>query len=750
MSRIATLTRRTFLVGSTAVAGGVAFGIYLARKPIPNPLLDGLVDGEVALTPFVKIDAEGITLITPRADMGQGTYSIQAYLIAEELDIDPATATLSPGTPGPAYHNATILAEGVPYPAFDDSFVAESLRNFMAVPAKLFSVQITGGSSTVPDGFDRLRTAGAIARETLKEAAARRTGSARGDLKTQDGFVLLPTGERIAYTDLAAEAAQIAPVGDVSLRPSSEWRYLGQSALPRLDMARKCTGTEVYGIDLEFDDMLHATVRANPAIGAGIAQFDSAGAEDMRGVHSIVQISQGIGVIADNTWRAFQAAEYLDISWDYPEYPGSSEGLYQELEAALNAPETYDHRQRDDGNVDRALSGGDVITAEYRVPYLAHAPMEPMNAVVRVDGESVEIWTGTQIPVFVRDRAARIAGVKADNVEVHVLPMGGSFGHRLEMTHVEQAVELAMAVPGRHLKMTWSREEDMTHDYPRPASVARARGAVSDGQVSAFDLSVSQSAMAPEWLERLSGRKLPGPDASITTGSWDQPFAIPDYRVTGYRAPSMVPVSSWRSVGASGNGFYHDCFLDELIHAAGADPLAERMRLCMHEPSRKVLEAVGEMSGWNGPARGGGRGRGVGFCMSFGVPCAQVVDVAQTAEGIRIAKVYVAVDVGEVLDPTNLEAQVFGGVIWGLGHAMNCELTYEGHVPDQTNFYDYEGMRLYQAPDITVRALTNGPSIRGIGEPAVPPAAPALANAIFAATGQRIRELPLNKHIDFV
>ncbi|TNJ47453.1 xanthine dehydrogenase family protein molybdopterin-binding subunit [Phaeobacter sp. B1627] len=750
MTRVGKLTRRTFLVGSTAVAGGVAFGVYLAKKPIPNPLLEGLAEGEAALTPFVKIDADGITLITPRADMGQGAYSIQAYLIAEELDIDPATARLSPGLPGPAYHNATILAEGVPYPAYDDSFVAESLRSLSAVPAKLFSVQVTGGSSTIPDGFDRLRTAGAIARETLKEAAARRTGIARSNLKTADGFVLLPAGGRIAYTDLAAEAAQIAPVADVSPRPSSEWKYLGTAALPRLDMARKCTGTEVYGIDLEFDDMLHATVRANPAIGAGLARLDTARAENMRGLHRIIPMSQGVGVIADNTWRAFQAADALDISWKAPAYPATSDGLFHELEAALNAPDFFDHRQRDDGNVDRALSDGTVITADYRVPYLAHAPMEPMNAVVRVQADAVEIWTGTQIPVFVRDRAARIAGVKAANVKVHVLPMGGSFGHRLEMTHVEQAVELAMAVPGRHLKLTWSREEDMTHDYPRPASVARARGAVADGKVIGFDLSVSQSAMAPEWLERLSGRNLPGPDATITTGAWDQPFAIPNYRVTGYRAPAMVPVSSWRSVGASGNGFYHDCFLDELIHAAGADPLAERMRLCMHDPSRKVLEAVGEMSGWNGELHTGGRGRGVGFCMSFGVPCAQVVDVVQTEDGIRIEKVYVAVDVGEVLDPTNLEAQVFGGVIWGLGHAMNCELTYDDHMPDQSNFYDFTGMRLYQAPEIIVRALSNGSAIRGIGEPAVPPAAPALANAIFAATGQRIRELPLHKHIDFV
>ncbi|WP_065323268.1 xanthine dehydrogenase family protein molybdopterin-binding subunit [Tritonibacter mobilis] len=750
MSRAGKIARRTFLIGSAAIAGGVAFGVYMAKKPIPNPLLDDLKDGEAAITPFVKIDANGITLITPRADKGQGAYSIQAYLIAEELDIDPATATISPGMPGQAYYNATVLGEGVPIPAYKEGFVADTLRDFMSVPAKLLSIQMTGGSSTVPDGFDRMRLAGATARETLKEAAARRVGVARGDLRTENGAVILPDGTAIAYTDLAAEAAEIDPVTDVTLRPASAWRYLGKPDLPRLDMLRKCTGTEVYGIDMEFQDMLHATVRANPAVGTAGARVDASAAEGMRGVEKILPVSNGVGVIANNTWRAFQAAEALEIEWSAPDYPGTSDGIFAALEQALGDPDRYDHRQRDEGDVDAALEAGEIIDARYRIPYLAHAPMEPMNAVVRVLDGQVEIWTGTQIPLFIRDRAATIAGVDPEAVNVYVLPMGGSFGHRLEMTHVEQAVELALVVPGRHLKLTWSREEDMSHDYPRPASVAAGRGKVADGKVVAFDLSVSQSAMAPEWFGRLSGMSLPGPDATITTGSWDQPFDIPNYRVTGYRAPSMVPVSSWRSVGASGNGFYHDSFLDELIHAAGADPLAERIRLCLHEPARKVLEAVGEMSGWDGPSIAEGRGRGVGFCMSFGVPCAQIIEVTQTEAGIRIDQVYVAVDVGEVLDPTNLEAQVFGGVIFGLGHAMNCALTYEDHAPLETNYHAYEGMRLYQAPQIEVRALSNGSRIRGVGEPAVPPAAPALANAIFAATGQRIRELPLNKHIAFV
>jgi isoquinoline 1-oxidoreductase beta subunit len=244
------------------------------------------------------------------------------------------------------------------------------------------------------------------------------------------------------------------------------------------------------------------------------------------------------------------------------------------------------------------------------------------------------------------------------------------------------------------------------------------------------------------------GMPTPGPDLQIVAGAWDQPFDIPNYRVTGYRAPGLAPISSWRSVGASSNGFFHDCLLDELIHAAGADPLAERLRLCDHLPSRKVLEAVGEMSNWGG-ALGARRGRGVAFCLSFGVPCAQVIEVSDTDAGIRIDRVFVAADVGRILDPVNFEGLVKGGVIFGLGHAMNCEITYAGGAAEQENFDSFPGMRLYQCPEIVVRGLENADKIRGVGEPPVPPAAPALANAIFAATGTRLREMPFSKFVDF-
>lgn len=746
MSRAGKIARRTFLIGSAAIAGGVAFGVYAARKPIPNPLLENLGQGEAAITPYVRIDAEGITLITPRADKGQGAYTLQARLIAEELDVDPAKVSLSPGQPDPVYYNATVVEEGAPFPAYDESWMAETVRNMMEVLPKFLGLQITGGSTTTAEGFVKLRMAGAVARETLKEAAAKQTGVARNRLSTEDGHVVLPDGTRIAYTALAGAAGGLDPVEDVALRDPSDWRLLGKE-LPRLDIVAKSTGTETYGIDLQMDGMVHASVRANPGIMAGVKSFDAETARSMRGVQKVVPVTNGVGVIADNTWRAIEAVNAIEIDWETPTYPASTEAMFDTLRASIT-DEHRDTRNRNDGDVDAALAGEDVIEAEYRVPHLAHAPLEPMNAIVKVTDDRCDIWTGTQIPGFVQTHAAELTGLSEDQVFVHVQPMGGSFGRRLEDTYVMQTVELAMSVIGTPVKMTWSREEDMTHDYPRPSSVSWARGVVTEGKVETMDLSIASPSLAASWFGRLMG-PLPGPDATIVAGAWDQPYAIPNYRVSGYRAPEMVPISSWRSVGASGNGFHHEGFLDELIHAAGADPLQERLRLCHHDLSRKVLEKVGEISGWDGPNPGENRGRGIAFTLSFGVPTAEVVEVTNTPDGIRIDKVYVAAEVGMVMDPVNLRAQIMGGVIWGLGHAMNCELTYEDHACQQLNFYDYEGMRMHQAPEIEIAVLTNGDKIRGIGEPPVPPAAPALANAIYAATGQRIRELPLNKSVEF-
>ena len=747
MGRVKTIARRTFLIGSAAVLGGVAFGAYLYKRPIENPLLSDLDDGEAALTEYVRISPDGVTLITPRADKGQGAYHVQAILIAEELDIDLDQVTIEPGPPSPAYYNTALSEEAPGFMPTDEGFGANSMRSIMDAAMKVFGVQVTGGSTTVADSWEKLRVAGAVARETLKAAASIQSGVDVADIVTERGAAILPDGTQIAYSDLAVTAAGIDPVDEVVLKEPSAWRYIGKP-MQRFDTIQKSTGTQEYGIDVELDGMVHATVVTNPRKGGETWWYKAEEALAMRGVHSVVPVTGGFAVIADNTWRAFKAAKTVTAGWSRAPYPPEQADHWTTLEASFSK-DTRDSQYRDDGNVERSFVGNDVIEAEYRAPYVAHAPLEPINATVKIGEGRVDVWAGTQVPRFVQSAIAKITDINVDDVHVHVQMMGGSFGHRLELDVCKQAAEVAMTMPGTPVKLTYSREEDMAHDYTRQIAMARMRGTVVDGQVEALDLGIAMPSVVASQMGRL-GLSVPGPDAQIVAGAWEQPFGIPNYRVTGYRAPELAPTSSWRSVGASTNGFFHDSALDELIHAAGADPMDERLRLVWDEPSRAVLEAVAEMSGWDGPKIASNRGRGVAFCMSFGVPCAEVVEVTNTENGIQIDKVFIAANVGQVVDPETLSRQMSGGALWGIGHAISSEITHFDGMTEQVNFDGFDTMRLYQAPQVEVRALELGNNVRGMGEPAVPPAAPALANAIFAATGTRLREMPFRKHFNFV
>lgn len=744
MASLRKIARRTFLVGSAAVAGGVAFGIYTLRTPYENPNLADLAPGEASFNPWVRIDASGITLIGPHAEIGQGAQTVQAALIAEEMDLDWGQFETSVGKPDKAYWNTVFGNEGAPFKPTDTSLTAEATRSAMTGLIKILGVQGTGGSSTVPDSFDKLRAAGASARETLKLAAAQRTGIAADRLSTESGHVIVPGGERIAYTELAAEAAKIEPVQDVNLRDPSQWRILGKP-FGRLDMAAKVTGTQIYGIDLSLPGMVHATVKTSPRK-AALNGYDASEAEAMRGVKAVLEITNGVAVVADNTWRALKAAETIRFDWAPAAYPAEQADHWAALEASFDEAH-LDKEWRSDGDVLKALDSAEVFEAEYRSPYVAHAPLEPLNVLIEVKDSGVEVWTGHQIPRQLQMIVAGITGHDADQVIFHNQQSGGSFGHRLEFEHVKQAAEIANQMRGTPVKMTYRREEDFVQDFPRHIAIGRGKGAVENGRVTAVDLAIAAPSVMSSQMGR-AGLPAPGPDMQIAAGAWNNPYALPHYRMCAFRAETLAPTSSWRAVGAPAAGFFFDCFLDELCHKAGADPMAERIRLMDHAPSRKVLEEVAAMSNW-GETLPAGTGKGVAFVESFGVPVAEVVQVTQTPDGIRIDKVWVAADVGRVLDPVNFENLVQGGVVFGLGHAMNCEITYADGVAQQENYYAHEAMRLHQCPEIFVKGLENQEKIRGIGEPPVPPAAPALANAIFAATGQRLREMPFNKFVDF-
>ncbi|MBC6408342.1 MAG: xanthine dehydrogenase family protein molybdopterin-binding subunit [Rhodobacteraceae bacterium] len=749
MSRVGKIARRSLLIGSAALLGGVAFGVWRTRTPFANPLREDLPDGTASFNPWVLVDSTKITLITPHADKGQGVSSMQAALIAEEMDLQWGQFDTHFGAPDRAYWNTALAGEMVPFLSTDESLTARTMRQVMGGILKIaMPMQVTGGSSSVPDSFERLRLAGAVARETLKRAASQETGVPVAQLSTADGAVQLPDGSALAYTALARTAAQINPAGDVVLRPPAQWRLLGKP-MTRLDMVPKSTGAQTYGIDLRLEGMVYATIKRNPHRGGVLRGYNADAARAMRGVHDIFEISGGaVAVVADNTWRAIQAAEALVFDWGAAPYPSEQAQHWETIANAFNE-EHLDKQWRSEGDVAAALAGGDRIQAEYRAPYVAHQPLEPLNATLRITEARSDIWVGTQVPGIAKQQVAAITGQDEARVHLHNQFMGGSFGHRLEVDFIRQAAEIANRMRGTPVKMTYAREEDFAQDYPRAPGIARAIGTTKDGRVEALDLQVAMPSVITSQMGRI-GLSLPGPDMQIAAGAWNNPYALPHFRMRAYRTPPLAPVSSWRSVGASANGFFFDSFLDELIHAAGADPMEERIRLMTHEVSRKVLEAVAEMCDWEGPRPAPNTGRGVAFVESFGVPTAEVVELRHTAEGIRIDKVWVACDVGPIVDPVNFENLVQGGVIFGLGHAINSEITYAGGVAEQVNFFDAEGMRIHQCPKIFVKGLENASQVRGIGEPPVPPAAPALANAIFAATGQRLRTMPFMKFVDFV
>lgn len=741
---IGKIARRSFLIGSAAIAGGVAFGYWKYRQPYDNPLLTGLPDGAVALTPYVIVDGNGVTVIAPRAEMGQGIHTTLAALVAEEMDLVWDQVQVLHGPASKAYFNAAVLEEGVPFAPTDDSWMAETARGAMHVPAKFLALQITGGSTSIPDGFDKMRKAGAAARAALIGAAARRLRVADSALSTEAGMVIAPDGQRIPYTDLAVEAAGIALPDDPALKPRDQWALLGAS-LPRKDMVGKATGTATYAIDVRLPGMRFATVRTNPRLGGGLTSHDAAEALAMPGVDKVVPVTGGVAVVAANTWAAFQAADRIAFDWGPAPYPADTEAMRAEVAASFT-DDRQDSRLRDDGDV-AAEIGTDVFEASYEVPYLAHATMEPMNAAVWIHDGKVEVWAGNQLPTQVVIEAARITGLPEAAVEVHTTVMGGGFGRRAEMDVIRHALEVAVTMDGTPVLVTYSREEDTTHDAYRPMAMARVRGALRDGKVHALDLSLAAPSVSASMMGRL-GYPAMGPDATIVQGAWEQPYAFPNYRVTGYRVPAGVPVGFWRSVGASQNAFFHESAVDELAHAAGADPLQFRLNQIDHAPSRAVIEAVRDMSGWQTPLPQG-RARGAAFCLSFGVPVAQVIEIEDTPGGIALRRAFIAADVGIPLDPRNIEAQLSGGMIFGLSAAMMGEITFADGMAQQANFYDYDALRLGQTPEITVRVLGSGGKIRGVGEPGTPPAAPALANAIFALTGQRLRTLPLNKAVSF-
>ena len=726
-------TRRQFLVGSVAVVGGFAIGCRLER---PERLPDSIEvePGQTALTPYVVIDKDGITIIAPRAEMGQGIHTTLAALVAEELDVDFEAIRVEHG-PASEHYSNTIFYGPRPHPG-----------RVHPVPT-----QATGGQTSIRDAFMKMRKAGAGARIVLVQAAATRLGVDPQSLTTRDGAVVDSAGTEIRYVDLAEAAARIRPPEDPPLKPRSQWTLLGRS-LPRVDMLGKCTGTAGYAIDLDLPGLLYATVRRNPRIGGRMLGFDASKALTMPGVEHIIPMDWGVIVVATNTWYAFQAADQIEFDWGPTDYPDTTAGHRERVDRELAGKPYY--RPRDDGDVEAALRDGHTIEGAYRAPYLAHAAMEPLNATAQLKDGRLDIWAGNQFPTLAVLVGASLTGLDKEAVRVHTPYMGGGFGRRFEMDDVEAAVRAAQAIPGRPVRVTYSREEDFCHDVYRPMAAARFRAAVVGGKPTALDLHLSAPSLFVSGSKRrssLTGEPeagVPKADVSVTAGARRQPYEIEHYRVTAYRPTKLLPVGWWRAVGASQNCFFHESIMDELAHAAAADPLEMRLSLLEHPPSRQVLESVAEMSGW-GSELPDGHARGVAYALFKKVATATVIEIAVSPAGIQLHRAFVAVDVGIALDPRNIEAQVQGALNFGLSAAMFGRVTVRDQAVEQTNFDAYPLLQMHQAPSIEVRIHEMVGDIRGVGEAATPTAAPALGNAIFAATGKRIRELPFGRSLRF-
>lgn len=759
MSRLGTITRRSFMGLGAAATGGLAVGFYFYTKPFPNPLAAIAADGDAIFNPYVKIAPDNtITIIAPRAEMGQGVHTTLAALVAEELDVSLDQVNVEHGLPGKAYYNEGMVVEGGPFPFFDESFIAEATRNSMKVVSRFLALQMTGGSSATIDAFVKMREAGCAARLVLVDAAAKHWGTDANILRTSDGIITNPAnGETLTYGEISASAAQLAPPSKLPLRPRSEWKILGKPQ-PRVEGVEKVTGGRIFSIDVQLPEMLYGTVKMSPRFGVGAISVDKTATMQVEGVLDVISIEtttgSGFGVIATNTWAAFQGADALEVEWGTPDYPGDTNGMKSVLDKAIAAKADFTLGKV--GNVEKEFGNtatDNFFEAVYDVPYLAHTTMEPMNATAHFKGGKLEMWIGSQAPGLAQSTCAALLDIEPADVTVNTTRLGGGFGRRAEVDVALYTAAMAAKTDGRPIKVTWTREEDTRHDTYRPMAKAQFRASLTDdGAITGLDVDVASSSI----LTSLLGRTFPslpagGTEKIVLEGAFDQPLTIPNRRYQAHIADLPVPVGFWRSVGNSFNGFFQESFIDEVAHNSGKDPLAFRLSMMNedeHLPAREALKKVAKMANWGAPLSAG-KGQGVAHTLSFGTWVAQVVQVDVTDGIVKIEKVWCVADLGLVLDPENVKAQMMSGIVYGLSQALGQEITFSDHEVEQYNFYDFDAMRMHQCPEIAVELLENSTRMGGAGEPGTPPSTPALANAIYAATGTRIRSMPLSHAIDF-
>jgi isoquinoline 1-oxidoreductase beta subunit len=749
-------SRRRFLLGGLAAGTAlvVGWGVAPPRQRLRATVASRYEAGTVALNGWVAISPDGtIDVVVPRSEMGQGVHTALPVLLAEELDAPLAAVRVVQAPIDKIFANLTVLRDTLPFHPDDGGRVPAGARWLAGKVARELGIMFTGGSTSVKDAWPTMREAGAVARAMLLRAAAEQWGANVDTLATRDGMVLHPDGRRAPYGLLARRAAALGAgidADDVRLKTPSEFRLIGKP-LPRRDSPAKVNGQAVFGIDVRPEGLLYAALRMAPVLGAGVAGFDAAKVAAMPGVVKVVDVSSalapfsgagaGVAVVANGWWQAKQAAQALPVRWSASPHDAlSSESVFDGFAKALAEESGYAYFES--GSQDAPeLAVARTVHAEYRAPFLAHATMEPQNCTAQVVNGKVRLWAPTQVPSIAVDVAAKVAGVAREDVSIEVTMLGGGFGRRLETDMVAQAVAVAMQTRGRPVQLIWTREDDTGHDVYRPAALARYTARLkADGRVLAWDSKMASGAIGHQYFPRNLGLPGVGPDKTTAEGEFDLQYAIANRRSRHVAVESFVPIGYWRSVGHSHNAFFKESFADELAHAAGQDPAAWRRALLQEHPRHlAVLDAVLARAGT--PPEG--RAHGLAVHQSFGTVVAQVAEVSVQDKEIRVHRVVCAVDCGLAVNPNIVAQQVESSVVFGLSAALAGEITFAGGQPQQSNFGDYPVLRMGQAPEVETIVMPSAAPPEGMGEPAVPPVAPAVANAVFKLTGQRLRTLPL-------
>ncbi|MBX3445826.1 MAG: xanthine dehydrogenase family protein molybdopterin-binding subunit [Parvibaculaceae bacterium] len=732
-------TRRQFLIaGGAAAGGGLLLGIgFAASGPSRREQAEAAAagEGERFVTAWLKIAPDNrVTVYVPHSDMGQGTITALAMMAAEELDADWSLVTAEQAPAERAFANEAL---GNRFLANED--VPPMLKGLTAAAwhqvAKFMNMQITGGSMAVRyTGQHGMRVTGAAAKEMLVKAAAARWGVSASACSASMSVVTGPNGESATYGELAAEAANYSPSARPALKSKAEWKIIG-TARPRFDIPGKVDGSAVYGVDAQAPGMLYAAVRLAPVFGSKIMPYDASDILARRGVKKVVEFPAGIAVIADNYWRAKEAALALDVEFDAGDKANiTSDTIFAAHDAALDAGQSETDKEVGNAASAFAAPGAEIVSAEYRVPYLAHACMEPMNCTVWIRDGKADVWVGCQDALGARARIADVTGIPFDNVTLHPLLLGGGFGRRIPIragffdfpSEIDWAAMIAKEVDAP-VKLIYTREDDIQHDAYRPAVTARIRAVVdADGFPVAYE-------------NRYIHKDEPGEAPHI-------PYAVPHQSIRYIDIENPVPRGPWRSVAHTQHTFFSESFIDELAHRGGHDPLEFRLAMLADKPRHAaVLKLAAEKAGWGRPLPQG-HVHGIAVQQSFGSIVAEVAEVSIEGGSPRVHRVVAAVDCGEVIHPDTAAQQVESGIVYGLTAALYGEIGIEGGGVAQTNFTDYEMVKLAECPRIDVHFVDSGEALGGLGEPSTPVISAAVANAVYAATGTRVRQLPFKLH----